>query len=150
MSNIMPYNTGLDSLAFNRDMRTKESERTGGSFEDSSYTAGFCLLSLGCIHMACDSRMLLGPGLSPGREFFFSMHSFLCGGFAVIVALVLLTLLPGIGLRTTLFLGVIFIVLRLVPALLAVGVTSSGIAIALASAARVHSLLPRVERSPSL
>ena len=94
--------------------------------------------------------MLLGPGLSPSREFFFSMHSFLCGGFAVMVALVLLTLVPGIGLQTTLFLGVIFIVLRLVPALLAVGATSSGIAIALASAARIHSLLPSVERSPSL
>ncbi|KAH0861834.1 hypothetical protein HID58_079045 [Brassica napus] len=89
--------------------------------------------------------MLLGPGLSPSREFFFSMHSFLCGGFAVMVALVLLTLVPGIGLQTTLFLGVIFIVLRLVPALLAVGATSSGIAIALASAARIHSLLPSVE-----
>ncbi|KAL0648996.1 hypothetical protein Bca4012_091686 [Brassica carinata] len=103
------------------------------------------------LHNATNGEgMLLGPGLSPSREFFFSMHSFLCGGFAVMVALVLLTLVPGVGLRTTLFLGVIFIVLRLVPALLAVGATSSGIAIALASAARIHSLLPSVERSPSL
>ncbi|KAG2238936.1 hypothetical protein Bca52824_089796 [Brassica carinata] len=59
-------------------------------------------------------------------------------------------LTPGIGLRTTLFFVVALVVLRFVPVFVTEGATSTGIVRALASAARVLYLLPRVERPPSL
>lgn len=67
----------------------------------------------------------------------------------VLVVLALFSFAPVLVLRATLLLGVSFIVVRLVSTLLVVGETSTGIAIALASASRVRSLLPNVERPPS-
>ena len=94
--------------------------------------------------------VLLSLALSPVLGLFFSKQSFFLGGFVVLVVVVLRALVPRTGLRRILFLGVTLSVLRLVSALLIVGPTSTDIAIALASAARIHSLLPSVERSPSL
>ncbi|CAF2062383.1 BnaC06g26590D [Brassica napus] len=94
--------------------------------------------------------VLLSLALSPVLGLFFSKQSFFLGGFVVLVVVVLRALVPRTGLRRILFLGVTLSVLRLVSALLIVGPTSTDIAIALASAARVRSLLPSVERPPSL